>query len=64
MSFLAFHFNAPGDFDVVEPEEAHIRTEEYALFRTPQIAKWLRQYGLDAIGFRKMRDDLRSHWAE
>ena len=46
-------------FDVVEPEEAHIRTEEYALFRTPQIAKWLQQYGLDAIGFRKMRDDLK-----
>jgi chitin disaccharide deacetylase len=64
LSFLAFHFNAPGDFDVVEPEEAHIRTEEYALFRTPQIAKWLEQYGLGAIGFRKMRDDLRSHWAE
>jgi chitin disaccharide deacetylase len=64
LSFLAFHFNAPGDFDVVEPEEAHIRTEEYALFRTPQIAKWLQQYGLEAIGFRKIRDDLRSHWAE
>jgi hypothetical protein len=35
LSFLAFHFNTPGDFEAIEPEYAHIRTEEYALFQDP-----------------------------
>jgi chitin disaccharide deacetylase len=62
LSFFALHFNAPGDFEVVEPEYAPIRTEEYALFRTRKIGEWLREYGVEAIGFREMRDSLRSHW--
>lgn len=61
LTFLAFHFNTPGDFEAIEPEYAHIRTEEYALFKTPQIAKWLRDYGLESVGFREIRDSLRSH---
>jgi hypothetical protein len=64
LTFFAFHFNAPGDFEVIEPEYAHIRTEEYALFRTPQIANWLHGYGLEVVGFREMRERLRSHWAD
>ena len=28
------HFNAPGDFEVINPDFAFIRTEEYALFKT------------------------------
>jgi chitin disaccharide deacetylase len=60
LSFFAFHFNAPGDFEVVEPEYARIRTEEYALFKTPKIAEWLKEYGLEAVGFRDMRNSLRS----
>ncbi|HEV3211720.1 MAG TPA: hypothetical protein VGY91_15795 [Chthoniobacterales bacterium] len=60
LTFLAFHFNAPGDFEIVEPEYAHIRTDEYALFMTPQIAEWLREYGLEAVGFRKIRHKLTS----
>jgi predicted glycoside hydrolase/deacetylase ChbG (UPF0249 family) len=62
LSFFAFHFNAPGDFEVVEPEYARIRTEEYALFKTPKIAEWLKEYGAEAVGFRDMRTNLRSRW--
>jgi predicted glycoside hydrolase/deacetylase ChbG (UPF0249 family) len=64
LSFFAFHFNAPGDFEVVEPEYAPIRTEEYALFNTRKIGEWLREYGLETAGFREMRDSLRAHWAD
>ena len=62
LTYLALHFNAPGDFEVVEPEYAHIRTDEYALFKTERIAEWLRELGLTAVGMRSIRDRLRSHW--
>jgi predicted glycoside hydrolase/deacetylase ChbG (UPF0249 family) len=64
LSFFAFHFNAAGDFEAVEPEYARIRTEEYALFKTRKIADWLEEYGLELVGFRDMRNSLRSQWAE
>ncbi len=62
-SFLSLHFNAPGDFEVVEPEYAHIRTEEYALFRTGRIAQWVQELGLTVVGLRGTRDALRSRWS-
>ena len=64
LSFFAFHFNTPGDFELVEPEYARIRTEEYALFKTPKISEWLREYGLETVGFRDIRSSLRSQWAD
>ncbi len=63
LSFLSMHFNAPGDFEVVEPEQAHIRTEEYALFKTGPIADWVKELGLEVIGLRGVRDELRAQWA-
>jgi predicted glycoside hydrolase/deacetylase ChbG (UPF0249 family) len=60
LSFLALHFNAPGDYHVVEPEYVHIRTEEYALFKTARIAEWTRENNLEIVGFRGMRDRMRS----
>jgi hypothetical protein len=58
--FLSMHFNKPGDFEVVNPEAAHIRTEEYALFRTRRIAEWVAEFGLEVIGMRGLRDAFRS----
>jgi predicted glycoside hydrolase/deacetylase ChbG (UPF0249 family) len=63
LSFLSLHFNAPGDFEVVEPEQAHIRTEEFALFKTGHIALWVKEQGLEVIGMRGIRDRLRARWA-
>ncbi len=60
LTFLSLHFNAPGDFEVIEPERAHIRTEEYAVFKSGKIAEWAKQFGLEIIGMRQMRDALRS----
>jgi hypothetical protein len=62
LSFLSMHFNAPGDFEAIEPELAHIRVEEYELFRTPSFADWVRGRGLAIVGFRGIRDALRAEW--
>jgi hypothetical protein len=63
LTFLSMHFNAPGDFEVIEPEFAHIRTEEYALFRTGKIKEWVREFGIDLIGMRGLRDRMRARAA-
>jgi predicted glycoside hydrolase/deacetylase ChbG (UPF0249 family) len=63
LTFLSLHFNKPGDFEVVNPEAAHIRTEEYALFRTGRIEEWVEAFGLAVIGMRTLRDELRARAA-
>ncbi len=60
LTFLSLHFNKPGDFEVIAPDSAHIRTEEYALFATPKIGEWVKEFGIDVIGMRELRDDLRA----
>jgi predicted glycoside hydrolase/deacetylase ChbG (UPF0249 family) len=59
LTFLSMHFNQPGDFEVVNAEGARIRTEEYALFRTPRIREWVAEFGIELIGMRELRDGLR-----
>ena len=60
LSFYAFHFNAPGDFEAVEPEFARHRTDEYALFSSGKIKPWLAEFGIDLIGMREIRDARRA----
>lgn len=60
LTFLSLHFNAPGDFEAITPELPHIRAEEYALFRTERIGEWVNEFGLEVIGMRTLRDDLRA----
>lgn len=62
LSFLSMHFNALDDFRWVEPEYAHIRLEEYELFRADFAARQIERLGLHVIGFRQIRDALRRHW--
>ena len=57
LTYLSLHFNAPGDFEVIEPEFAHIRTEEYAFFRFGAIPELLANHGI--VGMRQVRDRLR-----
>ena len=63
LTFLSMHFNAPGDFEVINPEFAFIRTEEYALFRTNKIKEWVKEFGIELIGMRGLRDQLRARAA-
>ncbi len=60
LTYLSLHFNAPGDFEIIEPEFAHIRTEEYAFFRSGRIPDLLAEHGIEAIGMRQIRDRLRA----
>jgi hypothetical protein len=60
ISFFAFHFNAPGDFEAVEPQFARFRTDEYALFSSGRIEPALAELGVELIGMREIRDLRRS----
>ena len=64
LTFLSLHFNAPGDFEVIEPSYAHIRTDEYALFKSGETKRWAEANGVEVVGMRELRDDLRSRWAK
>jgi hypothetical protein len=59
LTYLALHFNAPGDFESIEPELAHIRTEEYAFFRSGRIEALLADHQIEVIGMRQIRDRRR-----
>jgi hypothetical protein len=59
LSFYAFHFNAPGDFEAVEPEFARYRTDEYTLFGSGKIEPLLAEFGIELIGMREIRDRRR-----
>jgi hypothetical protein len=60
LTYLSLHFNKPGDFEVVEPDQAHIRTEEYAVFKSGLVAELLADHRIDVIGMREIRDRLRA----
>jgi hypothetical protein len=59
LTYLSLHFNAPGDFEILTPDLAHIRREEYELFRTPIVKEWAREFDLEIVGMRAFRDELR-----
>jgi chitin disaccharide deacetylase len=59
LTYLALHFNTPGDFEAIEPEFAHIRTEEYALFRSGLIERLIADHDLTVVGMRDIRQTRR-----
>lgn len=60
LTYLSLHFNAPGDFEVINPSSARIRTEEFQLFRGASVVRWIDELGLEVIGMRAFRDEIRS----
>ena len=55
------HFNAPGDFEVISPDSAPISARR----NTPSsgrrsIGEWVKEFGLEVIGMRGLRDELRA----
>jgi predicted glycoside hydrolase/deacetylase ChbG (UPF0249 family) len=60
LNFFAFHFNAPGDFEAVEPEFARYRTDEYALFSSGKIEPIIAEFDIALIGMREIRDARRT----
>jgi chitin disaccharide deacetylase len=57
--FCAFHPNAPGEVEVIEPGTCHVRTDEYSLFSSSAWSDWLSDQPFTLIGMRKLRDRYR-----
>lgn len=60
LTFLALHFTKPGEIEVIDPGFHHIRTAEYALFRSPGFAGWLARRNVTRIGMRPLREAWRA----
>ena len=56
--YCAFHPNAPGgaEIEAIEPEQFHVRTDEYDLFRTARWSDWLRSRPYSLTTMRELRD--------
>jgi predicted glycoside hydrolase/deacetylase ChbG (UPF0249 family) len=63
LSFVCLHCNAPGEVEAIEPDTAWLRTDEYALFRDAGFRGWLAGQGLEVIGMRPLRDEVRARLA-
>ena len=60
--FCAFHpcVRSAGEIEVIEPDQFHVRTDEYELFRQPSWRAWLAEQQFELIGMRELRDHWRS----
>jgi len=62
LTFIALHPNKPGDIETIVPPRAHYRTDEYDLLSSGQISEWLDTAGVQTIGMRVLRDQLRNSY--
>ncbi len=60
LTVVAVHPNISGDIEVIIPEKAHFRTEEYRLFRDAEFKEFIALQNIHAIGFRPIRNLLRT----
>ena len=60
LTFIALHPNAPGDIEAIVPPRAHFRTDEYRILSQGLFAGWLAENGVQTIGYRSLRDLMRS----
>ena len=58
VTFIALHCNAPGDIEAIIPTRAHWRTDEYRLFRSPTVHRWLHEANIVPIGMRAIKNLL------
>jgi chitin disaccharide deacetylase len=60
LAFCAFHPNAPGEIEVIEPGSCHVRTDEYELFGSSDWPGWLQEQSFELCDMRSLRDAFRS----
>jgi predicted glycoside hydrolase/deacetylase ChbG (UPF0249 family) len=58
LTWGAFHFNAPGDIENYS-DDAPLRIAEYRLFRDGRAQALMAENGLELVGMRPFRDELR-----
>ncbi len=59
LTFAALHPNAPGEVEVIEPNQFHVRTQEYEIFSSKNYLSWLVKKEIKPIGMRELRDEMR-----
>ena len=59
LTFVALHPNAPGEVEVIEPNQFHVRTQEYEIFSSKDYLTWLTKNEITPIGMRELRDAMR-----
>ncbi|MEY3396370.1 MAG: hypothetical protein RLZZ534_332 [Actinomycetota bacterium] len=59
LTFAALHPNAPGEVEVIEPNQFHVRTQEYEIFSSKAYLTWLTKNEITPIGMRELRDAMR-----
>ena len=56
LTYLALHPNAPGEIEIIDPEQWHIRTEEHALFKDREFLEWVKTIeNLHCISMREIK---------
>ena len=59
LTFAALHPNAPGEVEIIEPNQFHVRTQEYEIFSSKDYLSWLAKNEIKPIGMRALRDAMR-----
>ena len=57
--FAALHPNAPGEVEVIEPLQFHVRTDEHAVFSSTDYVNWVASGAVRTGGMREVRDEMR-----
>jgi predicted glycoside hydrolase/deacetylase ChbG (UPF0249 family) len=60
LTYMALHFNAPGEVEAIEPDSAHLRIEEHRLFKSAPMRARLKALAGELTGMRVFRDRLRA----
>lgn len=60
--YCAFHPNAPGgaEIEAIEPDQFHVRTDEYELFSSTRWREWLQSRPYDLTAMHELRDAWRA----
>jgi predicted glycoside hydrolase/deacetylase ChbG (UPF0249 family) len=59
LTFAALHPNARGEVEVIEPNQFHVRTQEYEIFSSDNYLSWLAKNEIKPTGMRELRDEMR-----
>ena len=59
VTYFSLHPNAPGDIEVIDPDNGHWRTYENDYLRSDRLHTFLAQEGIVPIGYREIREVMR-----
>jgi len=60
LTYISLHPNTAGDIETIVPDNGHVRVEEYALLQDADFQAFVAEQGIHIIGYRRLRDLMRS----